>query len=223
MTAHCGSKNDKGGKMKKALVAGIWLASLVVAFWLSRNDLASDFVRQGGLWGGLSLIFLIAFLDFVAFVPTTPFMILGGALLGFWPALLCVLAGRMSGAVINYRLSQTYGRRVINKFASEKSTAWLEQALFQKINRGHLLLLRIAGPVSFGKVSYFAGLTSLRFFDYFVVTLVGAGLFAGVWIYFGTINPIASVIGAFVLAALVACFYLNTIGLKKRNRSESKN
>lgn len=78
----------------------------------------------------------------------------------------------MAGAALCFFISRGLGRDVVERFAGKGALASVE-SYFEKYGSRTVLVCRLLPFVSFDAVSYFAGLTPIRFTAFFVATGIG--------------------------------------------------
>ena len=78
----------------------------------------------------------------------------------------------MAGAALSFFIARGLGRDVVEKFAGRGALAGVE-GYFKKYGSKTILICRLLPFVSFDAVSYFAGLTPIRFWPFFLATGLG--------------------------------------------------
>ena len=78
----------------------------------------------------------------------------------------------MVGAGLCFGISRALGRDVVEKFAGKGALAAVE-GYFEKYGTKTVLICRLLPFVSFDAVSYFAGLTPMKFLPFFLATGIG--------------------------------------------------
>jgi len=195
------------------------LVTIIGSGWLFNQFFAPEqlheLVEATGYWGyGL---FVIAYVVATLLVlPSTAFNLAGGALFGsFWGLVITSFAAVLSAAIAFY-LSRKLSQERLAKFfpqgfASEnienpKSTTmdFLNRHL-RSNGILYIAALRILPLIPFSIVSFTAGVSSIRFRDYILGTLIGAPLGFAPFIFFGNS-------GMDLLSDFQANFSLGTIG-----------
>jgi uncharacterized membrane protein YdjX (TVP38/TMEM64 family) len=157
-----------------------WILLAVVCIlltWLGIHALGSYkpeqlqmLIRQAGVWAPLTYIALYAF-GTLALLPSTPLNISGGLLFGPWWGILWTSVGAVVAAAIAFLFSRTVGRPTM-----EKRLAGRWQTMDAEIHRGglfYMFAIRLIPVMPYGIVNFAAGLTSIRFRDFLVGTLLG--------------------------------------------------
>jgi uncharacterized membrane protein YdjX (TVP38/TMEM64 family) len=147
-----------------ATVAGIYLLGGInqqqLQLWL----------QQMGMWA--PIIYIVVYAIATIFIlPSTPLNLSGGAIFGsvwgtVWTSIAAVLA-----AVLSFGFSRTIGRKFI-----EQKLAGRWQSLDREMEQGgffYMFAIRLLPLIPYGMVNFAAGLTSIKFRDYFFGTLLG--------------------------------------------------
>jgi uncharacterized membrane protein YdjX (TVP38/TMEM64 family) len=104
-------------------------------------------------------------------LPSTPLNISGGVLFGPWLGIVWTSVGAIVAAAIAFGFSRTIGRPVMAKRLAGR---W--QTMDAEIQRGglfYMFAIRLIPVMPYGIVNFAAGLTSIRFKDYFIGTTLG--------------------------------------------------
>jgi uncharacterized membrane protein YdjX (TVP38/TMEM64 family) len=154
-------------------------------------------VDSAGYWGyGL---FVVAYVVATLLVlPSTAFNLAGGALFGnFWGLVITSFAAVLSAAIAFYlarKLSQerlakffpsSFNRSINSDPENSKSTISFLNRHLRSNGILYIAALRILPLIPFSIVSFTAGVSSIRFRDYFFGTLIGAPLGFAPFILFG--------------------------------------
>jgi uncharacterized membrane protein YdjX (TVP38/TMEM64 family) len=147
-----------------ATVAGIYLLGGInqqqLQLWL----------QQMGIWAPIIYILVYAIAT-IFILPSTPLNLSGGAIFGsvwgtVWTSIAAVLA-----AVLSFGFSRTIGRKFV-----EQKLAGKWQSLDREMEQGgffYMFAIRLLPLIPYGMVNFAAGLTSIKFRDYFFGTLLG--------------------------------------------------
>jgi uncharacterized membrane protein YdjX (TVP38/TMEM64 family) len=147
-----------------ATVAGIYLLGGInqqqLQLWL----------QQMGIWAPIIYILVYAIAT-IFILPSTPLNLSGGAIFGsvwgtVWTSIAAVLA-----AVLSFGFSRTIGRKFV-----EQKLAGKWQSLDREMEQGgffYMFAIRLLPLIPYGMVNFTAGLTSIKFRDYFFGTLLG--------------------------------------------------
>jgi len=94
------------------------------------------------------------------------------AIFGWWQGAILSWSSAMVGAALCFFISRGLGRDVVERFAGKGALASVE-GYFAKYGTKTVLICRLLPFVSFDAVSYFAGLTPLKFLPFFIATGIG--------------------------------------------------
>ena len=104
-------------------------------------------------------------------LPSTPLNLTGGAIFGLWEGTLWTTIAALVAAIAAFAFTRTLGRELI---AQKLAGRW--QAVEAEIRLGglfYVFAIRLLPIIPYGLVNFAAGLTSIRFKDYFIGTLLG--------------------------------------------------
>lgn len=171
-----------------------------------------DYVLSFGVWApvitALLMILSVLVAPLPAFVPTFANGLLFGA---FWGGLLSWTSA-LIGASLCFYMSRSLGKPVVEKLASKKALDWTD-CFFERYGIHSILIARVIPIMSYGIVSYAAGLTSMRFWVYLVGTDIGQTPATILYSYLGE-NATESVIVLFWVFAIVICTAVAGFALK---------
>ncbi len=127
-------------------------------------------LKQAGVWAPLTYIVLYT-VGTILILPSTPLNLSGGAIFGAWLGTLWTTIAAVIAAVVAFAFTRTVGRDLVaKKFAGR----W--EAMDAEMRQGglfYMFAIRLLPIIPYGLVNFAAGLTSIRFRDYFVGTLLG--------------------------------------------------
>lgn len=170
------------------------LVSLIGGGWLFSQFCSPaqlhQWVEAAGFWG--YGIFVVAYIAATLLVlPSTAFNLAGGVLFGNGWGLLITSGAAVLSAIIAFGLARWLGREQLQRFAPQISQFKDEGKVnfLDRHLRNHGILyiaaLRILPLIPFTIVSFTAGLSSVRFRDYLLGTIIGAPLGFAPFIFFG--------------------------------------
>jgi len=175
--------------MKKSMVKIIFFLVLMIsAFFLARYygfspgdwspERIQTWIKSYGSLAPLLFIFLYTIGPVILF-PGSLLTLAGG--LAFGPLLggLYVLIGSNLAANASFFLARFFGREVVEKIT--KGKAEKIQAFIQREGFYAVLLLRLNPVAPFTLLNYAAGLSPVKWFSYFIATLLG--MIPGIFVY----------------------------------------
>jgi uncharacterized membrane protein YdjX (TVP38/TMEM64 family) len=127
-------------------------------------------LRQAGIWAPIFYI-LIYVVATLLILPSTALNLTGGALFGPWWGTFWTSVAAVIAAIAAFAFTRTIGRDLVaDRFAGR----W--QAMDAEIRQGglfYMFAIRLLPIIPYGLVNFAAGMTSIRFRDYLIGTLLG--------------------------------------------------
>lgn len=117
------------------------------------------------------LVFLAVFTVSCLFLPVTIFEVVGGVLFGFRLGLVLNMAGIMLGTSLAFFLSRRLGRKAVHRYLAKREEYLA--GLVTNWDLRALLIMRLLGLPPFWAVNYLAGLSNLKWRDYWAGTFFG--------------------------------------------------
>jgi uncharacterized membrane protein YdjX (TVP38/TMEM64 family) len=127
-------------------------------------------LQKMGVWAPI-LYILIYSIATICILPSTPLNLSGGVIFGsvwgtVWTSIAAILA-----AVLSFAFSRSIGRNFV-----EKKLAGKWQSIDREMHHGgffYMFAIRLLPLIPYGMVNFAAGLTSIKFRDYFLGTFLG--------------------------------------------------
>ncbi len=135
-------------------------------------DAVIEYIRS---FGGYAMVFsfcLMVFSSLIAPLPAFMITLSNAAIFGWWQGAILSWSSAMVGSALCFFVARGLGRDVVEKFAGKGALASVE-SYFEKYGTKTILVCRLLPFVSFDAVSYFAGLTPLKFIPFFLATGIG--------------------------------------------------
>lgn len=127
-------------------------------------------VHGAGIWG--PIYYILAYVIATLLVlPSTALNLTGGGLFGPWLGTLWTSLAAIIAAVVAFYFSRTIGREPI---AQRLAGRW--QKMDAEVKRGglfYMFAIRLVPIMPYGLVNFAAGLTSIRFRDFLIGTILG--------------------------------------------------
>jgi uncharacterized membrane protein YdjX (TVP38/TMEM64 family) len=162
--------------VKKNIIFLLFIISLVVTGLIvyllggiSPEDLRL-WLSSGGVWTPLIYI-AIYVLATVLILPSTALNLTGGAIFGPWLGTLWTSVAAIIAAVVSFSFTRTVGREMVAARLAGKF-----QEMDDRLQQGglfYMFALRLLPIIPYGLVNFAAGLTSIKFRDYFLGTVLG--------------------------------------------------
>ena len=182
------NQTKKKNNMTRALIllvlclAGIvYLAVPSVNDWINHAasvlgsanvDAVIAYIRSFGPYAMVFSFFLMVFSSLIAPLPAFMITLSNAAIFGWWQGAILSWSSAMVGAALCFLLARGLGRDVVERFAGKGALASVE-GYFEKYGTKTILVCRLLPFVSFDAISYFAGLTPLKFLPFFIATGLG--------------------------------------------------
>lgn len=127
-------------------------------------------LQQMGIWAPIIYILLYT-IGTLLILPSTPLNLTGGAIFGIWGGTLWTTLAAIIAAIVAFGFTRTVGRELI---AQKLAGRW--EAIDAEMRQGglfYMFAIRLLPIIPYGLVNFAAGLTSLRFRDYLIGTILG--------------------------------------------------
>ncbi len=170
--------NIRSSHPVKKLVIIIWLIlallGVSVSYWYLANhsldEFLGSFIGVGVSWQSVSIVLAAYLLRTIIFIPLSVVLIATPLILGdFWASVLVAGIGEIISASLQFWLARIYGRDFIEE--SNNKTINLINEKITKFGSVSVGLLRLL-PIPFDLINLGAGMTKMKFSDYFWVTVV---------------------------------------------------
>ena len=129
------------------------------------------FIKELGLIGPITIIFLIASAIIISPIPSAPVALVSGALYGHTFGTIYVVLGALLGALLAFMISRKLGYDYINKKLHHRMPVKIVGS--QNTLMMIVFVTRLAPFISFDVISYAAGLTKLTYSRFIIATLMG--------------------------------------------------
>lgn len=135
-------------------------------------DTVVAFIRSYGAYAMAFSFALMVFQSVIAPLPAFLITFANAAIFGWWQGAILSWSSSMAGAALCFYLARALGRDTVEKYAGKGALASVE-GYFEKYGSRTILVCRLLPFVSFDAISYFAGLTPIKFWPFFIATGVG--------------------------------------------------
>ena len=149
-----------------------WVGSVFAMFATGDFSAASDFMAQYGPAAAVVSFLLMVFQSVIAPLPAFLITLANANRFGWWQGAILSWTSAMAGAALCFWIARVVGREAVEKLAGKNGIRQMEE-FFQRHGTQSVLIARLLPFVSFDWVSYFAGLTSMRFWSFFLATGLG--------------------------------------------------
>ncbi len=135
-------------------------------------DAVIEFIRSYGPYAMVFSFLLMVFSSLIAPLPAFLITFSNAAIFGWWQGAILSWSSAMAGAALCFFIARALGRDTVEKFAGRGALASVE-GYFEKYGTKTILVCRLLPFVSFDAVSYFAGLTPIKFWPFVIATGIG--------------------------------------------------
>jgi len=149
-----------------------WVNGVVEMFQTGDFDDMRAFIAQYGPWAMLVSSLLMIFQSIAAPLPAFFITLTNANLFGWWQGCILSWASSMAGAALCFYIARILGRDVVEKICSKNALTQID-GFFDKYGKKSIIVARLLPFISFDLVSYAAGLTSMKFWGFFLATGLG--------------------------------------------------
>lgn len=182
-----------------------------------------ELIRGYGAYAAVISFFLMILQSILSPIPALLITLSNAAVFGWWKGALLSFWSSMVGAALCFYIARTLGRDVVEKITTKTGLAKVDE-FFERYGKNSILICRLLPFVSFDIVSYAAGLTPIKFWDFFIATGLGQLPATIVYSYLGNLAgstktifiAIVSVVALSALVYMIGKIYNDK---KKANKS----
>ena len=149
-----------------------WINHAAAVLGSANVDAVIEYIRSFGSYAMAFSFFLMVFSSLIAPLPAFMITLSNAAIFGWWQGAILSWSSAMVGSALCFLLARGLGRDVVEKFAGKGALAGVE-GYFEKYGTKTILVCRLLPFVSFDAISYFAGLTPMKFLPFFIATGIG--------------------------------------------------
>ena len=181
--------NNKKSKRIQQIVVLLLIVAAVASYFLvepvktsmdkvfamfASGDFAvvKDFVESYGPYAMAVSAILMIFQSLMAPLPAFLITFANANLFGWWQGAILSWSSAMAGAALCFWLAKLLGRDVVEKITTKTGLEQID-VFFEKYGKQSVLIARLLPFMSFDVVSYAAGLTSMKFWPFFIATGIG--------------------------------------------------
>lgn len=222
-------EEKKKSNTKKIILIAIGLISLVIYFTVPSVkqfinkiftmfatgdfDTIRNFIDSYGVYAAAISFFLMVFSSIWAPLPAFFVTLTNANLFGWLKGAILSWSSAMAGAALCFYISKILGRDVVEKLTGKGALESVDE-YFERYGSKTILICRLLPFVSFDIVSYAAGLTSMKFWPFFIATGIGQLPATIVYSYVGGQLTGGAKIMFIALLSLFALALLISIGRK---------
>lgn len=182
-----------------------------------------ELIRGYGAYAAVISFFLMILQSILSPIPALLITLANAAVFGWWKGALLSFWSSMVGAALCFYIARILGRDVVEKITTKTGLAKVDE-FFERYGKNSILICRLLPFVSFDIVSYAAGLTPIKFWDFFIATGLGQLPATIVYSYLGNLagstkTIFISIVCVVALSALVYMIGKIYNDKKKANKS----
>lgn len=179
-----------------------------------------EYIRSFGVYAWVISFALMVATAVIAPLPAFLITLSNAVIFGFAKGAFLSWSSAMVGALLCFYIARILGKEVAEKFVGKKLLKTSDE-YFQRYGKHTILVCRLLPFVSFDLISYAAGLTSMKFWGFFVATGLGQLPATLIYSYFGQNLSKGGKILFFSLSALFALSIIIYIFRKTYERKKS--
>lgn len=181
-------QTGRGYKIAVGLLFPLFIVAVLVIAWMTRASWtaildsrvdAQEWIRQFGAWAPIVYIGVQVFQVVIFVVPGDVVQIAGGYLFGVLGGLVYSLIGIAIGSAIDFFVARLLGRTFVEGVFGEKRVAEFDRVSSSSRARTGFFLLFVIPGIPKDVLVYVAGISTLRFPAFLLVTM--AGRFPGIF------------------------------------------
>lgn len=181
-----------------------------------------ELIRGYGAYAAVVSFFLMILQSILSPIPALLITLSNAAIFGWWKGALLSFWSAMAGAALCFYIARTLGRDVVEKITTKTGLAKVDE-FFERYGKNSILICRLLPFVSFDIVSYAAGLTPIKFWDFFIATGLGQLPATIVYSYLGNLAGSTKTIFISIVCVVALSALVYMIGKiyndKKKNKS----
>lgn len=166
-------------KNKKLIFSMITLLIFVITYFAFFRGLTPEILRNyiGGFGYLAPFIYILCFTILpIAFFPVPILALAAGLLFGFLPGTVYTLIGAVLNSAIMFLMAKVLAKDAVTNLLQRKLPENWSSFLFdldEKRGFGIIFILRLIPAMPYNLINYGAGLTSIKFNNYMLATILG--------------------------------------------------
>lgn len=182
---------------------------------LIQGDLSAlaAYIQSFGVWAMAVSFMLMILQSIIAPIPAFVITLSNAAVFGWWQGAMLSWSSAMVGAALCFYLARILGRDFVSVLTSKGALNQVD-AYFERHGKSTIIICRLLPFIPFDLVSYGAGLTSIKFWPFFIATGIGQLPATIVYSYVG-----GTLVGGaqLLFIGLLSLFALFTLGFIMRS------
>lgn len=153
-------------------ILGLILISNIFLFRGIRTEDIQRVLAEVGPWAPIVYLVLFTVVP-LTFFPDSVLAMAGGMAFGVRNGFLLALTGAILGSSLAFFLTRRFGRKYLQRYLASKEGVTTLSSQIERKGFLVIILLRLT-PIPFDIISYAAGLSSVRYWDFLAATVLGA-------------------------------------------------
>jgi len=146
--------------------------NIISMFATGDFTVVKEFVNSYGAYAMMVSFLLMVLQSIMAPLPAFLITFANANLFGWWQGAILSWSSAMAGAALCFAIAKILGRDVVEKLTSKAGLNQID-IFFERYGKQSILIARLLPFISFDIVSYAAGLTSMKFWPFFIATGLG--------------------------------------------------
>lgn len=157
-----------------------WVNTSVKALFTNDINNVIEYIRSFGGYAVAVSFLLMILQSIISPIPAFFITLSNAAIWGWWRGAILSWTSSMVGAAMCFYIARIIGRDIVVKLNSNSAVEHIEK-FFDRYGTNAIVIARLLPFIPFDIVSYFAGLTPIGFWKFFIAT--GIGQFPATIIY----------------------------------------
>ncbi|MBI4683896.1 MAG: TVP38/TMEM64 family protein [Nitrospirae bacterium] len=145
----------------------------------------SAFIKGNSIEAPLLFIGICAIRPILFFLPSLGLTVIGGLLFGAFRGTVYVAIGGALSTVVGFYFARWLGRNAVEKLMQKNDKIRQMEEWSQRHGKNAILLMRLFN-LPWDMVSYWAGLSSIKFRDFYIASLIPLIPISFLYTYFGS-------------------------------------
>jgi uncharacterized membrane protein YdjX (TVP38/TMEM64 family) len=175
-----------------------------------------NYILSFGVFAPIVIILLIIAQSLIAPIPGHFILIASGMIYGPLVGGLIVMTGTLIGAILCFKISEHFGRPILERIMDRKSLDAIDNFMREKKGFITFLLIRLNPVISFDMISYGAGLTKMNFVKYLIATVISVVIGSFIYTTIGYEILKVQLIPIFILSILLIALMIGIPVLKEK-------
>ena len=203
-----------------------WVNTSVNTLFTTDINNVIEYIRSFGGYAVAVSFLLMILQSIISPIPAFFITLSNAAIWGWWRGAILSWTSSMVGAAMCFYIARIIGRDIVVKLNSNSAVEHIEK-FFDRYGTNAIVIARLLPFIPFDIVSYFAGLTPIGFWEFFIATGIGQFPATIIYSYAGgqlTGGPQKMFIGLLILfggSAVVAM--IKKMYDAKQEKNDSKN